>query len=225
MDELQSIIFTKRAKASSDGKYKFIASTATTDRSGDIIEQDGWILDNYKTNPLIFWMHNMWNPPIGKGDAKIEKGELTVEIEFDKSDEFARSIESKVDGGFLNAVSVGFRGKEGVYRDSLPEDHPMYAKRGRWFKSAELVEISIVTVPDNPEALRSKKMGGNTDLAAEVKKINETLDTIKTVLGIEESEEIKTTPVVEADDKPDDSNEGTKLLLQKLLQTLEKEEV
>lgn len=125
----------------------FIASTATPDRMGDIIEQSGWQLDNYKLNPMILWQHRS-SEPIGRArDIQITDRGLEVKIEFmpEEVNPFAARIERMVKGGFLNAVSVGFEPIEYEERDV---DTWSYR-----FIKQELLEISVVTVPANAEAL------------------------------------------------------------------------
>jgi len=125
----------------------FIASTATPDRMGDIIEQSGWVLDNYKKNPVILWQHRS-SEPIGRANnIQVTERGLEVQIEFMPEDvnPTAARIEKMVKEGFLNAVSVGFDPIEYTERDT---DSWSYH-----FTKQELLEISIVTVPANAEAL------------------------------------------------------------------------
>ena len=44
----------------------------------------------------------------------------------------------------------------------LSKDNPYYAPRGEYFDSAELLEISIVTIPANGEAVAAKNFVGNS---------------------------------------------------------------
>jgi len=37
-----------------------IASTSTKDRSGDILNMEGWDLTNFKSNPIIGYQHNVY---------------------------------------------------------------------------------------------------------------------------------------------------------------------
>lgn len=123
-----------------------VGSTEVLDRAGEIIKQDGWVLDNYKKNPAVLWAHNAGFstqlPPIGKA-IKVwlegaRKKKLMFSIQFDMADPFAADIFRKYKDGFLNAFSVGFM--------------PMEREDNTYTKS-ELLEISAVPVPANPEAL------------------------------------------------------------------------
>ncbi len=139
-----------------------VGSTAVIDRLGEIIEQDGWDLTNYKKNPVVLWGHNVREerPPIGKAVKVwldgVRKKKLSFDIKFDLADEFAAEIYRKVKEGFLSTVSVGF----------LPlENEPMNKDDGGFFSpqrylKQELLELSFVPVPANPEALAAFKSMG-----------------------------------------------------------------
>jgi HK97 family phage prohead protease len=130
-----------------------VASTEDEDRDKDIIRQDGWDLKNFKKNPMIPWSHDYWGVPIARSlrtwvdhDAK----KLLFKPQFDSEDETSMKLFGKYKNGFLTSFSVGFRGIEFNYRDE--ED--------RWwggieFLKQELLEISGVTIPANPNARTS----------------------------------------------------------------------
>jgi HK97 family phage prohead protease len=124
----------------------FTASTASLDRDGDRINPSGWKLDAYKANPVVLWGHDHSSHPVGRAVEVAAIGDsLRVVIEFppeNVSPEGYR-VGQLVEAGFLSAVSVGF----------LPLDYAPNGQGGHDFESVELLEISIVTVPANPEAL------------------------------------------------------------------------
>ena len=99
---------TKRVKTAKETSFSFVASSDNVDRMGDILNHSGWELDNFERNPVILFNHDSRSLPIGKGSVDIIDGQLMIDVEFDEKDDFARQIKSKVDGGFLNAVSVVF---------------------------------------------------------------------------------------------------------------------
>lgn len=135
----------------------FIASSAAVDRYGDIIDQNGWQLENYKSNPIILFNHDATQLSIGRGEVEVVDGNLMIDIVFDSDDPRAAEIGRKVNAGFLNAVSVGFNAIEQINRDELSEDHYAYGQKGMFFPKAELLEVSIVTIPANQEAVAAKK--------------------------------------------------------------------
>lgn len=125
-----------------EGKL-FIASTEVVDREGEILSIDGWDLKNFKKNPVLLWAHDYREPPVGiaKGIGIKEingKKKLTFEPKFHEITERAKELAKMVEAGIIRTVSVGFLPKE---RD------------GNKYTSQELLEISFVPVPANPEAL------------------------------------------------------------------------
>ena len=127
-----------------------VGSTEDEDRDKDIVRVDGWKLQNFMKNPVLPWSHNYYELPVGKAISikkdKVKK-KLIFKPQFDANDEKARMIFSKYQNGFLNTFSVGFMGLEFSWRD---EENRWYG--GREFTKQELLEISPVTVPANPNA-------------------------------------------------------------------------
>jgi len=132
-----------------DGELQVsIASTSTTDRDGDIIKVEGWDLKNFKKNPVMLWGHNPYSPAIGTiKDIKIDGDKLTFIPVFDMDDEFARLLYKKYEKNILNTFSVGFKAVEYVQGDN-----------GYIFSKQELLEISAVNVPANPDARVMREM-------------------------------------------------------------------
>lgn len=123
-----------------------IGSSNVVDRMGEVVDQDGLDLKNFKKNPVLLWAHNSGlgenRPPIGKVIKTwlegVSKKKLMFKLEFDMEDEFAAMIYNKYKKGFLSAFSIGFQ--------------PLEMVENTYTKS-ELLEISAVPVPANPEAL------------------------------------------------------------------------
>ena len=67
---------------------EFILSDASPDRMGDVIDADGWNLDNFKNNPVALFNHNS-NFPIGKWTNLRVVTEPDVELNH-----FARAVRS-----------------------------------------------------------------------------------------------------------------------------------
>lgn len=135
---------------------EFVASTETVDRYGDVIRVAGWDTRAYEQNPVFLWAHESDKPPIGKCvgiEKDVESGELVQKIQFADRDTypFADTAFKLYKGGFLNAVSVGFMAKEVKPRYEESEDGPEFV--GYEFVEQELMELSAVPVPANPDAL------------------------------------------------------------------------
>lgn len=139
--------FTAETKSSDDARRLVVKiSTSTPDRSGDIVNPAGVILDNYLKNPVVALMHDYRGLPIAKAEnITITDDSIYADVVF--PDENVNPISDTVlrlyKGGFMNAWSIGFAPVEA-------EDRP---EGGRVFKKWELWEFSAVLVPDNPEAL------------------------------------------------------------------------
>ena len=149
-------------RASKDGErqvFSFVASTSSPDRYGDIVGQN-WDLSKFRNNPVILLNHNANQLPIGRGEVDVIDGKLMVDVEFDMGDPMAAEVARKVREGFISAVSVGFNPIESTPRSMLPKDSPYYGKRGQYFESAELLEVSVVTIPANGEAVAAKNYTG-----------------------------------------------------------------
>lgn len=129
----------------------FVASTGSTDRMGDIIEQDGILLKNYKRNPVHLFAHDSRGLPIGvgpkirvDGDRLIQEVRYTPVAGFD----FPQVIFELILAGTLRGISIGFLPLEFTF---LKEG------QGRRFTKIELLETSTVPIPANPEALVTGK--------------------------------------------------------------------
>ena len=185
----------KRTEPASSKKEKvsFVASSATPDRYGDIIDQKGWILKNYKKNPVVLLNHDSNQLPIGKGNVYIRNDQLTIDVEFDSEDPRAKEVERKAKKGFMNAVSVGFRPLESKSRSELPTDHKYYGQRGMYYSKAELLEVSIVTIPANGEATMLEQKFYNAmkeEILREVKEVmKDTLIVNKHILNVREEDD------------------------------------
>lgn len=132
-----------------------VGSTAAVDRYGEIIDQASWDLKHFKKNPVILWSHNMTfgesRPPIGKAiKVKVEDDKLVFDIQFDMADPFAADIFRKYKEGFLSAFSVGFIPHK-IQRSDDSSEHPILIDN-------ELLELSAVPVPANPEALNQLQL-------------------------------------------------------------------
>jgi hypothetical protein len=145
----------------------FVLSTFTKDRHGTVLNQDGWLLDNYRMNPIVAYQHNLSggmcsdpNPDfvIGKsnmidleGAGKERKLIADAHFEDGNSNPIAEKIFRKVLFGSLSRSSVGFmevgEGNYGTGEEARGATSETY-----YFAGQELLEWSIVNVPSNPDA-------------------------------------------------------------------------
>ena len=133
---------------------KFVISSQDVDRDKDTLAVTGWKLDSFKRNPVVPFAHDYSSLPVARAlDVIAEKNTLVSTAVFASKEvyPFADTVYQMLIGGFLNAVSVGFR----------PLKHEMNKDRGGVdFLEQELLEYSVVPVPANPEALvEARSMG------------------------------------------------------------------
>lgn len=134
------------------GPIRFTASTEGVKRDGKDLSAASWLLDPYLRNPVVLWTHDYMGRtlPIGKTvslSVDADGGKLSADVLFDSEDEFARQVESKYRRGFLNAVSVGWDER----------------KDGN-----ELLDISAVPVPGDPDALMERQKRALTEFGVEL---------------------------------------------------------
>lgn len=218
---VKSMNFTvKEIGVPEDRTLRFIGSDATPDRDGDIIMPEGWDLKNYNMNPVFLWAHDYSIPPIGKSiKTWVEKGKLLFDIVFPEKGiyPFADTVYNLYKGGFLNATSVGFVGKQAEQRDDEAVKELPEWRRGVKFLEQELLELSAVPVPSNPAAIQQAKSAGAvtddeyTSLMSFINGdfINNPHAGAKTLKGIQNVYEAQTekTEEKEADDVKDENPE------------------
>jgi HK97 family phage prohead protease/HK97 family phage major capsid protein len=119
------------------------ASTNAMDRSCDRILPTAWTkggLKNFKTNPILLFNHN-YDKPIGKVIAMgTDSKGLQIKGVISKS---AGDVYNLVKEGVLSTFSVGFLIKDAEYDKQVD---------GLVVKDAELLEVSVVSVPCNQDA-------------------------------------------------------------------------
>jgi HK97 family phage prohead protease len=124
-----------------------ILSTPTPDRVGDVVVPGGVDLTNYNRNPVVLLHHQSdTSLPIGRCEVTIDRvnNRLVGRITFAKDNPQAVQAWKLVKAGMLSAVSIGF----------APLSPPVLLPGGgQRFDRWELLEISIVSIPCNPQCL------------------------------------------------------------------------
>ena len=132
-----------------------IASTFAIDSYRTRIDPNGWDLEQFRKNPVITWAHDdrgftaSGGRPIAKAEnIRVEDGKLKMTLRFPSAGkfQFADEVFNLMADGFLNAVSVGFEALEHEDRDEGDEKVRVYTR-------AKLLELAVVTIPSNDEAL------------------------------------------------------------------------
>jgi len=137
---------------------RFTISTDIVDREQDTIAVSGWNLSNYLRNPVVLWGHDAASLPIGEAlQVGIENNALKATVRFIPADtpergQFAEAVFRLARQGILRATSVGFRPIKWAYTEDKERGADDWFP-GIDFQEQELIELSVVTVPANPEAL------------------------------------------------------------------------
>lgn len=163
-------------KSISDYEIELIGSTEKRDRDGDVIEAAGWELKNFKKNPVILPSHMYWEPAIARAKSvKVDDGKLRFRIEFPEEgvNPVADVYRKLYKGGFMKASSVGFVPTEWASGDGEKEPR-------RTYKKQELLELSLVSVPSNPEALTEER--GIREAISKGVITNDEVETLKTAV-------------------------------------------
>ena len=127
----------------SDRKFKVIASTEDTDRSWEIIKVNWWNTEDFMKNPVIIANHvYKIENIVGRATNIIkENWKLIIEWIFSKSNPLWVLLADLYDEWMIKTVSVWF----------IP--HKRDQSNPKIITEAELLELSFVAVPCNPNAL------------------------------------------------------------------------
>lgn len=144
-DAFQAQLKDLQESTTDSGTFRMVISTDQVDRHGEVVNQDGWLTDNYMKSPVVLWGHDSYSVPVGITDKlsiQIENGvkSLIAEGRF-ASHEFAQTVRKLYDDGMVRASSVGF----------IPMEY-----EGNTITKAELLEWSFVSIPANPFALSAR---------------------------------------------------------------------
>ena len=129
-----------------------VFSTGDEDRHGEIVDQKGWKLDEFMSNPVVLFAHDQYRPAVGKvielkNDDGILEGAIQFAVKEDTSG-LAETLYNLYKGRFMSAFSVGFENNLTEYN---AEDDTIILKENT------LYELSCVNVPANNMALAYSK--------------------------------------------------------------------
>ena len=184
MEKIFKLDSTIKAIEETDVELKIIgyASTNSLDRSSDKILSTAWTkggLRNFQNNPILLFNHD-YNKPIGKVVEMNTDGKgLMIKGVISKS---AGDVYNLVKEGVLTTFSVGFLIKDADYDKSAD---------GLVVKDAELLEVSVVSVPCNQDATFSvAKSFDSQDDYLNFKKQFENATSIQPIVESEGSSEV-----------------------------------
>ena len=136
---------------------EFVLSSEAVDRHGTVLRADGWDLSKFRSNPVMAYQHSTHSTDpddfIGTWEnLRIEDGKLmgTPSFEPVELNEKADKVRRKVEHGTLRSVSVGFIPQSAHWGDKKRNEDPDVL----YFDRMELLEVSIVGIPSNPDAVK-----------------------------------------------------------------------
>jgi hypothetical protein len=139
----------KKAK-DDNGTFDVIISTEDTDRSGEIVKQNGWELTNYKNNPIVLWGHDYYSLPVGvctetyltesNGVPALGAKGVFLSAEINP---FAQQVRKLYEFGLGKGAGVGCTTSVGF----IPKEFDENARNT--ITKSELLEFSFVPIPAN----------------------------------------------------------------------------
>jgi phage head maturation protease len=171
---IYKFITDSETKDFNDTERSFVAwaSKASIDRQDEEIDPSGWLLKNYRNNPVVPLFHDYMRFPIAKSlwekvSPKDNPVGLLFKPQFAETD-IGQEAYYLYKEGFMSAFSVGFDPLEWIDGDGRSYTKDVDGEFGIWQKDyikqkkkkprcryikQELLEISGVLVPAHPEAL------------------------------------------------------------------------
>ena len=70
-----------------DRILRFIISDSSIDRHRDRVNTDGWVLTNFRRDPVVLWSHDHWSPPVARAlEVAIDGEKLFARAQFTPPD-------------------------------------------------------------------------------------------------------------------------------------------
>lgn len=136
--------------------HTFIVSDESRNSQGFVIRTDGIDTTEFERNPVMYYMHDRFSGVVGRWEnIRKEGGKLLMDGVFDDSTELGRQVKSQVENGFLRCASIGV--------DQMQEQDVDGVKT---VVVCRLVEVSIVDIPANRNAVKLSERAGICTFAA-----------------------------------------------------------
>ena len=173
-------------------KHQFIINTENVNSYGYRILTDGIDYAQYMRNPVVLFMHERGvnaykgSEVIGRCTRLYKEGTtLIAEVEFDEQDEFAKKIAGKVERGYIRMASMFAE----IQEVSTQPQHILEGQVYETVTACKLVEISIVDIGGNDNALKLSKDGKPFQLKKIVTNTSNNMDikVIALALGLGEN--------------------------------------
>lgn len=149
-------------------QQRFVMSSESVDRYGDIVRQDGIKTDDFLRNPVALAYHDHrapigWWKDLQKVNGRPKRTEGVLALHPSGTTDSVDEVDRLLAATAIKACSIGF----------MPLDAEWIVDaegRNTWgldFIESALLECSVCSVPANPDAL-AKAAGGDMRLAAEM---------------------------------------------------------
>lgn len=182
-------------------KHQFIINTENVNSYGYRILTEGIDYAQYMRNPVVLFMHERGvnaykgSEVIGRCTKLYKEGTtLIAEVEFDEQDEFAKKIAGKVERGYIRMASMFAEIKE----VSADPHHLLEGQVYETVTACKLVEISIVDIGGNDNALKLSKDGKPFQLKKIVTNTSNNMDIKVIALALGMGENTKEEAVLSA---------------------------
>jgi HK97 family phage prohead protease len=166
---------------------EFTSSDETLDRYGEIITASGWKLANYQRNPVFQNSHQYGDILFTLGRAittEVRQAKLYQRIQFATDvNPVAKLAYGLYKGKFLSAVSVGFV-------PLLWENGTQETPYRRKYIEQELLEVSAVSIPANPNALALAYKSGAIE-KSDIRELSQLLLSVSITAGTHEKREFE----------------------------------
>jgi len=151
----------------------FVISNDKLNRNGYRVLTSGIRLEKFRANPVMTYNHNLpssWGdigsreqiPPGRWENLRInENNELVGTVVFNMKTDLGVKLSEAVEDGFINACSIGIQ----VITRSEDESVVLPGQRYETVTESELLEIAIVVIPGNADAVRLHHEGSYLNLS------------------------------------------------------------
>ena len=137
---------------------RIIFSNETPNDQGGIIPNDSIDFSRFLKNPVVLKQHNWEEPPLGlMTDVRFEQGGWTGAPIFHGFTTDSKEYGQMYNKGFMRACSIG---GEAIWRTTGKTDlegNPIFATNEQGLRICDkfyLYEVSLVTLPSNPDAIQ-----------------------------------------------------------------------
>lgn len=154
----------------------FVISDESVNSYGYIVKTDGIDTTEFERNPVMLYMHER-KTVVGRWDNIRKDGKrLLADAVFDESSDLGVRVKKQVEGGFLRSASIGIDILEETTIDGI-----------KTVTKSELLEVSIVDIPANKNALKLYQKGNRKRLAlAFTEKVEDLRESILNLLGLDD---------------------------------------